>query len=120
MPFMRLVRPTRQSTSLSQLIVNCALVLVLSSAQPLLSRIIGNFPRLPYVITKIISIFHKLGITNFDLLGDFGSIEWLGNFQIVLLYNLIFGIATAFCLINKFTATVRQELCTRLVIKNVF
>lgn len=57
------------------------------------------------------------GITNFDLLGDFGAIEWLGNFQIVLLYNLIFGIATAFCLINKFTATVRQELCTRLVIR---
>lgn len=43
MPFMRLVRPKRRSTSLSQLIVNCALVLILSSAQPLLSRIIGAF-----------------------------------------------------------------------------
>lgn len=56
-----------------------------------------------------------LGITNFDLLGDFGQIEWLGNFQIVFLYNVIFGAATAFCLAKKFTATVRRELCARLV-----
>lgn len=95
MPFMKNVRPQKRKTSLSQLIMNCALVLILSSALPLLSRIIG--------------------ITNFDLLGDFGAIEWLGNFQIVLLYNLVFGTTTALCLANKFTATVRQELCARLV-----
>ncbi|XP_061390441.1 protein Lilipod [Musca vetustissima] len=95
MPFMRNVRPQRRKTSLSQLILNCALVLILSSALPLLSRIIG--------------------ITNFDLLGDFGAIEWLGNFQIVLLYNLVFGTTTALVVANKFTATVRQELCARLV-----
>ncbi|XP_017482754.1 PREDICTED: protein Lilipod-like isoform X1 [Rhagoletis zephyria] len=95
MPFMRHVRPQKRKTSLAQLILNCALVLILSSALPLLSRIIG--------------------ITNFDLLGDFGAIEWLGNFQIVLLYNLIFGTTTALCLVNKFTAAVRQELCARLV-----
>uniref|UniRef100_A0A1I8NTD9 Protein LMBR1L n=1 Tax=Stomoxys calcitrans TaxID=35570 RepID=A0A1I8NTD9_STOCA len=95
MPFMRNVRPQRRKTSLSQLIVNCALVLILSSALPLLSRIIG--------------------ITNFDLLGDFGAIEWLGNFQIVFLYNFVFGSTTALVVANKFTATVRQELCARLV-----
>jgi len=55
------------------------------------------------------------GITNFDLLGDFGAIEWLGNFQIVLFYNLVFGTTTALCLANKFTATVRRELRARLV-----
>lgn len=55
------------------------------------------------------------GITNFDLLGDFGEIEWLGNFQIVLMYNVIFVTTTTLCLVNKFTATVRQELCNRLV-----
>ncbi|XP_058838567.1 protein Lilipod [Topomyia yanbarensis] len=94
MPFMRNVRPQRRKTSLSQLISNCALVLILSSALPLLTRI--------------------LGITNFDLLGDFGQIEWLGNFMIVLLYNVIFGTAATLCLVNKFTATVRRELCARL------
>lgn len=59
--------------------------------------------------------FVVAGITNFDLLGDFGEIEWLGNFQIVLLYNIIFVGTTTLCLVNKFTATVRQELCNRLV-----
>ncbi|XP_017847864.1 protein Lilipod isoform X1 [Drosophila busckii] len=95
MPFMRNVRPKRRQTSLPQLMLNCGFMLVLSSALPLLSRIIG--------------------ITNFDLLGDFGAIEWLGNFQIVLLYNLVFGTTTALCLANKFTATVRRELRARLV-----
>uniref|UniRef100_A0A182N9G5 Uncharacterized protein n=1 Tax=Anopheles dirus TaxID=7168 RepID=A0A182N9G5_9DIPT len=95
MPFMRNVRPQRRNTSLAQLIANCGLVLILSSALPLLARI--------------------LGITNFDLLGDFGQIEWLGNLLIVLLYNVIFGTAATLCLFNKFTATVRRELCARLV-----
>lgn len=54
------------------------------------------------------------GMTNFDLLGDFGSIEWLGNFKLVLLYNLIFAIATIGCLTTKFTATVRKEIYARL------
>ncbi|XP_026844305.1 protein Lilipod isoform X2 [Drosophila persimilis] len=94
MPFMRTVRPKRHQTSLPQLMLNCGFMLVLSSALPLLSRIIG--------------------ITNFDLLGDFGAIEWLGNFQIVLLYNLVFGTTTALCLANKFSATVRRELRARL------
>ncbi|KAH8417125.1 hypothetical protein KR222_003964 [Zaprionus bogoriensis] len=95
MPFMSNVRPKRRQTSLPQLMLNCGFMLVLSSALPLLSRIIG--------------------ITNFDLLGDFGAIEWLGNFQIVLLYNLVFGTTTALCLVNKFTAPVRRELRARLV-----
>ncbi|XP_050074428.1 protein Lilipod [Anopheles maculipalpis] len=95
MPFMYNVRPRRRNTSMPQLIANCGLVLILSSALPLLARI--------------------LGITNFDLLGDFGQIEWLGNFMIVLLYNVVFGTAATLCLFNKFTATVRRELCARLV-----
>lgn len=41
MPFMNSIRPQRHKTSLSQLIVNGALVLILSSALPLLSRILG-------------------------------------------------------------------------------
>lgn len=60
------------------------------------------------------------GITNFDLLGDFGSIEWLGNFKIVLLYNIVFAGAATLCLVNKFTAKVRRELYARLVENYVF
>lgn len=53
-------------------------------------------------------------MTNFDLLGDFGRIEWLGNFKLVFLYNLIFATAAISCLVTKFTATVRKEIYARL------
>ena len=43
MPFMNSICPQRRKTSLSQLIVNSALLLILSSALPLLSRILGEF-----------------------------------------------------------------------------
>ena len=39
LPFLRAIRPTARATPLTRLIVNCGLVLVLSSALPLLSRI---------------------------------------------------------------------------------
>ncbi|XP_066591526.1 protein Lilipod [Prorops nasuta] len=94
LPGIRRVQPRFHSTPLTHLIANCALLLVLSSALPLLSRI--------------------LGMTNFDLLGDFGRIEWLGNFKLVLFYNLIFATAAIGCLATKFTATVRKEIYARL------
>lgn len=93
-PPIRKHRPKRRLTSLNQLILNCAMLLILSSAFPLLARI--------------------LGITNFDLLGDFGEIEWLGSFKFVLLYNLIFATAAGLCIFFKFTTTVRNELVARL------
>ena len=55
-----------------------------------------------------------LGLTNFDLLGDFGRIEWLGSFKLVLFYNIIFASAAIGCLVTKFTATVRKEIYARL------
>lgn len=54
------------------------------------------------------------GITRFDLLGDFGRFNWLGNFYIVLAYNLLFAIVTTLCLIRKFTSAVREELLRAL------
>lgn len=93
LPLLSRVRPKLKQTSLTHVIANCCMLLVLSSALPVLSRI--------------------LGITNFDLLGDFGRIEWLGNFKIVLLYNLAFASAATLCLMNKFTITVRKELYAR-------
>ncbi|XP_074041541.1 LMBR1-like protein lilipod isoform X5 [Leptinotarsa decemlineata] len=95
-PCMKQVRPKPKSTPFIVIIGNCVLLLIISSALPLLSKI--------------------LGITNFDLLGDFGSIEWLGNFKIVLLYNLSFAATSTLCVINKFTAKVRRELYNRLLV----
>lgn len=53
------------------------------------------------------------GITNFDLLGSFGEVKWLGNIYIVLFYNAVFGVSASLCLFNKFTARVRTEILRR-------
>ncbi|RZF46228.1 hypothetical protein LSTR_LSTR010890 [Laodelphax striatellus] len=90
LPFVRAVRPRMRKTPFVHIVVNCIILLVLSSALPVLAR--------------------TLGITNFDLLGHFGRIEWLGNFMIVLSYNIIFVLSASLCLINKFTHTVRKDL----------
>ncbi|KAJ2952052.1 hypothetical protein O0L34_g4316 [Tuta absoluta] len=87
--------PRRGRTPLARIIALCALLLMHSTAQPLLVKI--------------------LGITNFDLLGEFGRIEWLGNFKLVLLYNAMFAATVTLCLASKFTASVRRELYNRLV-----
>ncbi|KAK9879356.1 hypothetical protein WA026_004205 [Henosepilachna vigintioctopunctata] len=94
-PFMRRIRPTLKSTPFYLLIGNCALVLILSSALPVLSKI--------------------LGITNFDLLGDFGRIDWLDDFEIVLAYNVLFASSATLCVAHKFTSKVRRELYARFV-----
>ncbi|KAF7278261.1 LMBR1-like protein lilipod isoform X2 [Rhynchophorus ferrugineus] len=95
-PCVKKMRPTVKSTSFTLVIANCAMVLIISSALPLLSKI--------------------LGITNFDLLGDFGSIEWLGNFKLILLYNVLFATVSSLCIVNKFTAKVRRELYARMMV----
>ncbi|XP_069814992.1 limb region 1 protein homolog [Dendropsophus ebraccatus] len=82
--------PRKDDTTMTKIIGNCVCILVLSSALPVMSR--------------------TLGITRFDLLGDFGRFNWLGNFYIVVTYNLIFAIVTTLCLVRKFTSAVREEL----------
>ncbi|XP_032060772.1 protein LMBR1L isoform X3 [Aythya fuligula] len=87
--FTRLL-PERQDTPLTKIIGNCVSLLVLSSALPVFSR--------------------TLGITRFDLLGDFGRFNWLGNFYIVFLYNMGFAALTTLCLVKKVTWAVQEEL----------
>ena len=94
LPLLSEIRPAIRKTPLTQLIVNCGLVLVLSSALPLLSRI--------------------LGISNFDLLGNYGRIEWLGNFYLVLLYNFVFAAAATLCLGKKVTNSLLLEVWRRI------
>ncbi|KAM7120242.1 limb region 1 protein homolog isoform 1-T1 [Molossus nigricans] len=87
--------PKKDDTTMTKIIGNCVSILVLSSALPVMSR--------------------TLGITRFDLLGDFGRFNWLGNFYIVLSYNLLFAVVTTLCLVRKFTSAVREELLKALV-----
>lgn len=91
--FMRLL-PARQDTPMTKIIGNCVSLLVLSSALPVFSR--------------------TLGITRFDLLGDFGRFNWLGNFYIVFLYNMLFAALATLCLVKKFTWAVQAELIRAL------
>ncbi|XP_059182737.1 limb region 1 protein homolog [Centropristis striata] len=86
--------PSKDDTTMTTIIGCCVSILVLSSALPVMSR--------------------TLGITRFDLLGDFGRFNWLGNFYIVLSYNLLFAVVTTLCLVRKFTSAVREELLKAL------
>lgn len=86
--------PRKDDTTMTTIIGCCVSILVLSSALPVMSR--------------------TLGITRFDLLGDFGRFNWLGNFYIVVSYNLLFAVVTTWCLVRKFTSAVREELLKAL------
>uniref|UniRef100_A0A8D0HD20 Limb development membrane protein 1 like n=1 Tax=Sphenodon punctatus TaxID=8508 RepID=A0A8D0HD20_SPHPU len=89
-PLFTKLLPERHDTNMTKIIGNCVSLLVLSSALPVFSR--------------------TLGITRFDLLGDFGRFNWLGNFYIVFLYNMLFAGLTTLCLVKKFTWDVQAEL----------
>ncbi|XP_060052870.1 limb region 1 protein homolog isoform X1 [Erinaceus europaeus] len=92
--------PKKDDTTMTKIIGNCVSILVLSSALPVMSR--------------------TLGITRFDLLGDFGRFNWLGNFHIVLAYNLLFAVVTTLCLVRKFTSAVREELLKALGLHKLY
>lgn len=77
LPGLCCLRPRRRNSSFNQIIGNCTILCLLSSALPLLAR--------------------TLGMTNFDLLADYGRIEWLGNFYVVLLYNVLFLVSSFYC-----------------------
>jgi len=94
LPLFKNIKPTYQNTPMRIIILNCLLFIMFSSALPISSKI--------------------LGLTNFDLLGRFGDFDWLGNLNLILTYNLSFGVAMALCLINKLTSRARQELLKRL------
>lgn len=94
LPGIRRIRPKTGETTFNQCVTNCALLLILSTALPVLARTVG--------------------ITNFDLLGSFGQIKWLKEFWVVFSYNIVFAAATGLLLTDKFTLSVRKELYRRL------
>lgn len=107
LPRLCCLRPRKHKCSFNQILGNCTLLCLLSSALPLLSRI--------------------LGLTNFDLLADYGRIEWLGNYYVVLSYNAVFLISTTLCLsgkrelvltINLFKAVIGNPHQSRLSRRN--
>lgn len=59
MPVFAKIRPKRRKTSLSHLIANSLLILILTSALPLLSRILGESSETSELITKFNFLFHS-------------------------------------------------------------
>ncbi|EDV28298.1 uncharacterized protein TRIADDRAFT_21081, partial [Trichoplax adhaerens] len=98
-PFNQMI-PQKKDSSMPIIIANCIVLLILSSALPLLSKI--------------------LGITKFDLLGEFGQFDWLKNVTLTFCYNLLFEGATAFCLVTQITVSVRKALYSRLQLASFY
>jgi len=93
-PVIRKILPIPRDTPISHLIMNCGLFVILSSALPLLVKV--------------------LGITNFDLLGNYGKITWLRSYVIILFVNLVFGLGAALCFFNKVTQKAQAETVKRI------
>ena len=85
---------------MTHLIYNCALYVILSSALPLLVKVLG---KKYYSSPDTTMYFTTSGITNFDLLGNYGKIRWLGNYFLVFAVNFLFGGAAALCLFDRVT-----------------
>ncbi|XP_033098020.1 protein LMBR1L-like isoform X2 [Anneissia japonica] len=94
-PWLHSLVPKHKETPMTKVIVNCIVLLILSSALPVVSR--------------------SLGITNFDLLGAFGEFDWLDNFYFIIVYNGLFAIGTSLCLVNRFTASVRSYIFQKVL-----
>ncbi|CDW60445.1 limb region 1 [Trichuris trichiura] len=97
------LRPKRKETSMKMMTINCAIVLLLCSALPVLARVLGKLrcPCWPECLARI---------TNFDLLGEYGRFKWLGNFAFLLAYNGIFTLAMGFSFFTSVGVSVRQKL----------
>ncbi|CAC5380338.1 Limb region 1 protein,Limb region 1 homolog-like protein,Limb region 1 protein homolog,Protein LMBR1L,Protein Lilipod [Mytilus coruscus] len=104
LPFFKRLRPVPHDTSMVKIIGNCVVLLILSSALPILSRMLA----LP-ILSRM------LGLTNFNLIGNFGSMEWLGNLYIILACDALFAALTTLCLTDKFTVKVRTEIYNRFL-----
>lgn len=100
LPGFRKLLPQVDNTSITIIIINCLIFQLLACSLPVLSRV--------------------LGITDFELQGNFGKLDWLGNFPSIFLFNLIFAIETCLCLATKFTHKMQQELCKALRINRGF
>ncbi|CAJ0941740.1 unnamed protein product, partial [Mesorhabditis belari] len=94
LPIMSSIRPKKDHTSMTAIIINCSALVILSSALPVLAV--------------------TLGITSFDLLGAFGSLRWLSSFYLVVGYNCLFAGATVLILCKQFTSHVFKELAKKL------
>lgn len=93
LPVLERLRPAPGATPFFKIMLNCMVLLILSSALPLFTRTVG--------------------ITTFDLFGNFGQIVWTRNYHLVLVYNFAFLVALAFCLCHSIVFRLSKECFNR-------
>lgn len=54
--------------------------------------------------------FISVGLTRFDLLGHYRTVEWLKNVKVILIYNVTFVVLSVLCLVKKVTTAVLLEV----------
>ena len=117
--------------------MNCVVLLMLSSALPLLSRTLGMWSKdhlftytsvlwednslkhgicismvwsstvlYPFLLFSVTII---LGITKFNLLGHFSSLEWQHSFWLLFAYNVLFLAITSVILCRRVTRSIVRE-----------
>ena len=91
------------------------LLCICVSLPPPLSPIhtVYPYPHLSLLYTLSYTITFP-GITKFNLLGRFGSFQWLGSFWLVLLYNSLFFALTVTILLQRVTRPLLQEAASLL------
>lgn len=94
LPVLGRLRPISGRTPFFKIMLNCLVVLILSSALPLFTRTVG--------------------ITNFDLYGHFGQIVWLQNYHLALVYNCAFLVALIICLCHNIVLKLGRKFFDQL------
>ncbi|CAI2349657.1 unnamed protein product [Caenorhabditis sp. 36 PRJEB53466] len=90
LPILRSLRPVHADTPMPTIIINSSIILVVSSALPV--------------------IVNTVGLTTFDLLGAHSSLQWLGSFKVVVSYNTLFFMLSVVFLFNQLTASMRKTI----------
>lgn len=95
-PLLRRLRPRPHDTSMIKIIINSIILLILSSAMPVVVQV--------------------LGITKYNLFGHFSSIAVLGNFWLLFCYNIMFISLTTLILFTRATQSIVKEVT--LLVRN--
>jgi hypothetical protein len=89
-PLISYFKPIPHNTSLIKIIINCIILLILTSAMPVVVQV--------------------LGITKYNLFGHFNTIPVLRSFWLLLTYNVMFVVLTGFILCKKATQSIIKEV----------
>ncbi|KAL1232574.1 Protein LMBR1L [Trichinella spiralis] len=109
------------SSSLSFLGFYGAFIEIIITLYLMLASLIGFYSLPVFCRLKPIRnvLARVLGLTNFDLLGNYSQLNWLGNIYFVLMYNLMFTFAVVCVSLTLLQLPFRLTWILRLAVKLV-